>query len=325
MREIFKKNFNQILMQGNLQQKHYFEGWYYKQVSADEQQIISFIPGISLFADDPHSFVQYILVTFDENRHKTIQTGYLKYPIEALKVTENPFSIQVGNNFFSEKLLSVDLQDEKMQIKGTLTLGEFTPIESSLLMPNIMGIFSFIPKMECYHGVISMDHSINGKLRINGQLEDFSNGKGYLEKDWGTSFPARYIWLQCNNFKVPTTSFFASVAKIPFLKNSFKGFICNLKVNGAEFRLATYNNSKLQTEVISPGKIKLVLTNSKASLKIIASYSEQGDLIAPVKGEMHKIIKEGLSGNVEIELYLKKSKQLYHDMGTMAGIEVVGY
>ncbi|MEI7885485.1 MAG: tocopherol cyclase family protein [Clostridia bacterium] len=322
---ILSKIYKHILFQGNLQKKHYFEGWYYKQVAEDEQQVISFIPGISLFADDPHSFVQYIFVSFDENQHKTIQTGYLKYPLAAFKTSNNPFSIQVGENIFSETMLKVDLHDEKMQIKGKLAFGSFTPIEKSLLMPNIMGIFAYIPKMECYHGVISMNHTVSGNLAINGQLIDFSFGKGYLEKDWGTSFPSEYIWLQCNNFQDTTTSLFASVAKIPFMHNSFKGFICNIRVAGEEYRFATYKNSQLLLEEISPGKIKLVLENRQASLTITASYGEQGELLAPHKGEMHKIIKEGLSGKVEIKFYHKKSKQIYEDTGNMAGIEIVGY
>ena len=41
-----------ILFQGNLKKKNYFEGWYYKQVSKDEKEVISFIPGISLFDND---------------------------------------------------------------------------------------------------------------------------------------------------------------------------------------------------------------------------------------------------------------------------------
>lgn len=27
---------------------------------------------------------------------------------------------------------------------------------------------------------------------------DFSGGRGYIEKDWGQSFPAAWVWLQIN-------------------------------------------------------------------------------------------------------------------------------
>lgn len=51
-----------VLFQGNLDKKKYFEGWYYKQVTADQKTSLSFIPAVSLNPEDPHSFVQYILV-----------------------------------------------------------------------------------------------------------------------------------------------------------------------------------------------------------------------------------------------------------------------
>ena len=47
-----------------------------------------------------------------------------------------------------------------------------------------MGYFAYIPKMECYHGIVSMNHMVNGVIRINDVDIDFNNGKGYVEKDW---------------------------------------------------------------------------------------------------------------------------------------------
>jgi hypothetical protein len=63
-----------------------------------------------------------------------------------------------------------------------------------------MGWYSYVPFMECYHGLISIDHKLQGSLQINGQEIDFTEGKGYAEKDWGTSFPEGYVWMQSNHF-----------------------------------------------------------------------------------------------------------------------------
>lgn len=53
---------NSVLFQGNLAKNNYFEGWYYKHVSADQKTSLSFIPAVSLNTEDKHSFIQYILV-----------------------------------------------------------------------------------------------------------------------------------------------------------------------------------------------------------------------------------------------------------------------
>lgn len=314
-----------ILFQGNLKKKHYFEGWYYKQVSKDKREVISFIPGISLFDNDHHSFVQYIFVSLDENNNKITKTGYLRYPLEAFKFTDTPFSIQVGENVFSESKVFVKLIDDEINIEGTLELGHFTPIEKSILMPNIMGFFAYIPKMECYHGVVSMNHRLSGTLKINDREIDFSEGNGYLEKDWGTSFPKEYVWIQCNNFMNRKTSLFASIADIPFMKKAFRGFICNLSIDGKEYRFATYNKSKLKIEKITDVNVMLSLENSEAILSIVAILNKPGELIAPQKGKMQKIVKEELWGEVRIHLYNKQNYSIYEDVGSMAGIEIVGF
>ncbi|WP_035795104.1 tocopherol cyclase family protein [Clostridium akagii] len=320
-----KKIKNPILFQGDLKKKHYFEGWYYKQISNDEKNVISFIPGISLFDDDPHSFVQYIFVSFYKNNKKTTNTGYIKYPLKEFKYSETPFTVNVGGNVFSESEILIDLANDKVNIQGNIKLGSFTTIKKSILMPNIMGFFAYIPKMECYHGIISMNHRIDGMLKINNKEINFTSGKGYLEKDWGTSFPKEYIWMQCNTFKDKNTSVFVSVANIPFMKKNFRGYICNLVLDGKEYRFATYNSSKMRIKNIDKDNVTLVLENSQVKLSIEAVLNQSGELIAPHKGNMVKKIKEELSGKVKICLYNNENKIIYEDIGVVAGIEVVGF
>jgi tocopherol cyclase len=179
--------------------------------------------------------------------------------------------------------------------------------------------------MECYHGVVSMNHTVNGILRMNNEEIDFENGKGYIEKDWGTSFPEKYIWIQCNNFSSRKTSVFCSVANIPYMKKSFLGFICNILIEGKEYRFATYNNSTMHVESILNGKIILLLENKEATLRLEANIRETAELIAPKLGRMEKIIKEGLSGGTKFCLYDKQKQIKFEDVGSMAGIEIVGF
>ncbi|MDF2884770.1 MAG: hypothetical protein K0R54_5340 [Clostridiaceae bacterium] len=314
-----------LLFQGDLKLKDYFEGWYYKQVSKDERKAVIFIPGISLFHNDVNSFIQYINISLDENREKIIETGYVKYSMRDFKFSNNPFMIQIGPNIFSESMISINISDKGMNVEGTLELGPLTPIKKSVLMPNIMGFFAYIPKMECYHGIASMNHVVNGVLKINGEQINFNSGNGYIEKDWGTSFPKKYIWIQCNNFKNENTSFFASIAFIPFMKKSFLGHICNLAANGKEYRFATYNNSKFKIENITDENVTLLFENSKGKLRIEADLKKHGQLIAPKLGEMNRKIKEGFSERVKIYLYNKHNEIIYEDTGTMASIEIVGF
>lgn len=316
---------NPILFQGHLNKKNYFEGWYFKQVSSDQKISLSFIPGISLNEGDNHSFIQYILVITDDYEHAITHTGYVRYDISDFSYQKEPFSIKIGDSFFSEKMISIVLRDDKFHFQGKLELGELYPIKSSALQPNIMGIFGYIPKMECYHGVISMMHALNGSIEINKKTVNFSGGRGYIEKDWGTSFPKQYIWLHSNHFKNQSASLFFSIAHIPFYFTEFEGFICNFIVNGKEFRFATYNHSTCSIDQVSENMVSIHLENKVARLDIQAEILGQGELLAPVKGTMKKTIKEGISGILHVHLVDKESGQTFEDIGQNAGVEIVDY
>jgi len=321
------KIFNPVLFQGKLNKKNYFEGWYFKMACREKASILSLIPGISLSENDRHSFVQYIFTNTSESEN-IIKTGYVRYNIEDFIFNDNPFSVKIGGNIFTLDGISVDLEDSDTFIKGNVILSNITPIQKSIIMPNIMGYFAYIPNMECYHGVVSMNHFLSGSISLDlkGKEEkilDFSGGKGYIEKDWGTSFPSDYVWGQCNNFKDENTSLMFSVANIPFAGRSFKGFLCNIIVDSKEYRFATYNKSKIISQNVNENTAVFVFENKKAKIMIKSKIEKPGELIAPVLGTMERIIKEGLSGEIEFILTDKISGKEYNDCGITAGIEIV--
>lgn len=313
-----------ILFQGHGNKKNYFEGWYFKQVSGNEKEMICFIPGISLADNDQHCFVQTFFVSkTGEQPH--VKTDYFRYPIDQFISRDEPFQVQVGPNIFSEDQVAIYLKNKQTKITGSFTISEMLPIEKGVYSPAIMGPFSYLNFMECYHGVISMTHLISGSVKVNQHFVDLNGGKGYIEKDWGTSFPKEYIWMQCNHFSDSQTSLFFSVADVPFMKMAFEGFICNLVVHDREYRFATYNRSKLSIQEVSAQKLKVTLENKKAKLTIEAHPAQFGTLTAPHVGSMKHPIKEGFSDSIHIHLEDFKRDFVYSTDGKMAGIEIVGY
>ena len=59
---------------------------------------------------------------------------------------------------------------------------------------------------------------------------------GYIEKDWGCSFPKTYIWCQGNNFEKSNASFMLSIANVPFKMFNFRGMICVLLIDDKEYK-----------------------------------------------------------------------------------------
>ena len=308
--EIFQKKFYN---------KAYFEGWYYKQVTADGRNTVSFIPGVNFDKSGAKSFIQCLHL----NQDNGLNAYMINYPIEAFSTNDNPFSVSINKSKFSMDCIKLDIDSEKLKVSGNLKLMNLTPIETSVLSPNIMGIFSYIPFMECKHGLISMSHQLSGSLNVNGEMIDFTGGKGYLEKDWGRSFPNSYVWIQSNHFEDRTTGLFCSVAKIPFLSFSFTGFICNLIHQGKEYRFATYNGSKLIVNERTDTSVHLELRNKRYHLEIKGEVVLFKKLLAPKMGAMDKTIKEGLSGKVEILLKDNKGHTILNSSSFQCGMELV--
>lgn len=317
----FKKIKNPEYFQGNKKKNHYFEGWYYKLVSPHGDYTIALIPGISLNDRDPHAFIQVFVSNMKDQKNK-LSSYYLRYRKEDFSYGYDDFFVKIGPNYFSKSKVSLDLKNNNFSLFGVLSIHEITPIQTSLLSPNIMGAFGYLGFMECYHGVVSMNHHLDGSLKLNGEIISFDHGKGYIEKDWGRSFPRAYVWLQSNHFSDKKTSFMFSYADIPFLGFYFKGLIANLIYQGKEYRFATYNGGKVIKEDINDRTVIYHLKHRSYRLEIEATSTTEIALASPRNGMMIEQIKEGLSGKISLKLY-QKDRLLYEDLGVHAGIEIM--
>jgi tocopherol cyclase len=317
----FKKLFHPEYFQGNKKRDNYFEGWYYKFVSADETKTIALIPGVSINKEDQHAFIQ-VFISKKIQDEVDLKTYYIRYAFEAFKYDHETFSVSIGNNTFCKTHVYLDINRVELQLSGTITLSNLTPIEKTIFQPNIMGFFGYLNFMECYHGVISMSHDLKGKMSFNEEMVLFDNAKGYIEKDWGRSFPKAYVWLQSNHFSNTSTSLMFSYADIPFIGRSFKGLIVNLNYENKEYRFATYNGAKVIIEEIEKSTVTYLVKKGIYRIKVTASSDHQINLTSPRNGKMIEQIKEGLSGKIKIQLF-KKGSLIYEDTGYHAGIEIM--
>jgi hypothetical protein len=187
-----------------------------------------------------------------------------------------------------------------------------------------MGPFGYIPAMECYHGLVSLDHGLSGMLQIGKDSIDFSGGRGYIEKDWGTNFPSAYIWFQSNHFSKPGTSLSASIARIPLWGLNFPGFIIALWHQGVHYRWATYNRSATEQLEVTDNQVKWVVSNRKTRLSMTAERSAGGLLKAPLRTEMHKRVDETMLSAVAVRLETHNGQVIFEDCGDCTALEVFG-
>ncbi len=302
------------IFQGSLKKRNYFEGWYFKHVSADLRNTFAVIPGISLAGDDSHSFVQYI----DGNTGKS---AYFRYGISDFFSNDKRFEIHIGKSYFSEHGIDMELENDEYSISGRIVNSGITKLKRKILRPGIMGWYSFVPSMECNHGIVSSHHKLTGTMRVNEMTVDMAGGTGYIEKDWGTSFPECWIWVQCNNFIRERISVMISIAKIPWRGKWFIGTIAFISMDDRAYILATYNGAKVEKlKRIEEGKTVIEIRKGRDKLSAVITKKGTGILKAPSMGLMANFTKESLDSVIEIE-YRKDNHLIFTGTGTRAGYE----
>ena len=305
------------LFHGNEKTRPYFEGWYFKHALPSEELSLSVICGVSRGkdAESDHSFIQ--IITGPNHR-----SYYIKYDYSEFSAKEDEFNVRIGENTFSINTIHLDISSPEIQIKADLCYSNHVLLENSVLSPSIMGIFAYMPNMECNHGVLSMKHDIKGSLTINGREYSLIGSIGYIEKDWGESFPNAWIWLQGNTAKEgEDISFMCSVASIPMKAFNFTGLICAIDYKGEHFRFATYNSSKILGIKNKDNGVDIVIGKRKYRLTIKAHAEEFEKLVAPTRNGMERTLYESVSGKINIKLYFE-DEIVFDSNLSMCGIEI---
>ncbi|NLJ30999.1 MAG: hypothetical protein GX424_05280 [Clostridiales bacterium] len=281
-----------------------FEGWYYKHQNREDT--ISFIAGAG--CDPEGNRTAFLQVITDS------ASCHIPFRFSEFHFCPRDGGVRLGQQMFGPRGIRVDLDTKAIRCRGWLRYGPLTPPES-----DVMGPFRFVPFLECSHGVLSMKHSLTGSLEINGRQVDFGGGTGYMEKDWGSSFPKRYLWVQCNRFPESTVSVMASIADVPFAGLSFRGCIALVRYRGREYRFATYRG----VQIVRCGRSGFVVKQGNLVLEAeIMGKGAARKLLAPCMGAMLRTIRESVSCRARFRFY-RDGKLLFDQTSDQAGFEYV--
>lgn len=284
----------------------FFEGWYLKQ--ENDRQSLAFIPGMHILpSGEKGAFIQ--VITGD-------QSWTVSYSFDAFRVHPDRFGVKIGESIFSARGARIAIEADGLSCYGALRFGQITPLQY-----DAMGPFAYLPGMECRHGVLSLSHPVDGEVTVNGETFRFhreDGAKGYIEKDWGHSFPSRYAWVQCGRFQPgrEPSCIMASVAQIPYGGRQFTGTICIVRLGHREIRLATY----LGARAVRWDAEGIVVRQGDWRLEIETPEGTRHPLAAPACGGMDRMIREGLRQKAHFRLY-QGGRLLFHVQSDSASCE----
>lgn len=290
----------------------YFEGYYFKFINK-QKEIVIIIAGISISKSEKYSFIQ-VASNYSE------KVSFFKFPLSELTAAEDRFEFKIGQNFFSKNRISFDLGD----INGEVSLANNVNWKRSFLNPNIMGFLSFIPRVECKHDVITINTDVLGEINLSKQQIQFDEGDGYIEKNWGSSFPNKYMWLHANQFKNKELSLQFAIAKpkwLFFRPQVYIGYV----MNGKLIHFATHRLSwaKIQTHK-SHTSVKIHKLRRTILIKI--KNDSPVNLIGPKKGSLNSSIDEYLKSDIELiiskNVLLGKNIEIIRDTSVLSTTEM---
>jgi len=301
---------------GHKKRAPFFEGWYYKLVSADEGHKYALIPGVFLGADG-YAFIQ--VLHGDQGA-----VEFIEFPLDSFSAAQDDFRVQIDRNVFRLAEIHLDIERPTFRIRGDLAFSGVKGWPITWTSPGVMGWYAWMPKMECNHAVLSFDHAIQGCLEVNDEVIDFSKGRGYMEKDWGAAFPEGYIWMQSNHFNHPGVCLTASIAIIPWLRNAFRGFIVGLWIQGKLYRFATYTGAKTKLLEVQDNRVTWIMADRDHQLEVQAIRGVTGDLKGPTRQDMGMRVAESLQSVIHVRLAAADGTLLFEDSGRHAGLEIAG-
>ena len=281
----------------------YFEGWYLKHQNAEE--MIALIPAFHVDREGKRS-ASIQVITRESAYHVPFNADVFQADIHA-------FRVNVGKNYFSSNGMTVDLAKDGLEMRGRLEYSPFHPPKRDM-----MGPFRFLPFMQCNHGVVSFSHQVEGELTVNGRKMRFNKGRGYIEKDWGRSFPRRYLWTQGGDLAGEHCVMLA-IADIPMAGFHFPGCLCSVYHHGKEYRLATYGGVKI--EKYTPREV--ILTQSVYRVQVTLLEAAAHCLRAPEKGAMTRTIHESPACTVRYRFW-DHGETVLDFTEKQAGFEYVG-
>ncbi|MEN6388015.1 MAG: tocopherol cyclase family protein [Candidatus Cryosericum sp.] len=300
-----------------------FNRWYFKMVDPSEQHVLAVIPGIWMDRDPTKQYC-FIRILDGRSGRSTMH----RYPTKQFWSSRERFDIMVSDSRFSLTSIHLDIDDPDLHLSGNICFTQTDACPIRPWAPGAMGPLGLLPFLEGYHAIINIDPRISGSLVLDGQETDFTGGRGYMERDWGSAFPRAWVWIQSNHFDEDHVSLTVSIADIPLLGSVLRGFIVGFLYQGRLLQWTTWNGSRLMHVAQDDEHAEFTVVNGNRVLEVWAGgKASVGHVYDPRAEATTRMLVEELHAVVQvrlIELHASGNILLFEGRGRNSSLEISG-
>ena len=294
--------------------KNSFENWYFRLVDEEKETTLGILVERHNTKQGKETLIQVMGNIIDEEI-------CIYYPIESVKSEEE--EIRIGDHILGLNQINLNIKKEDFELKGELILNHHKRLKQSLWTPGLMGPYKYLPFLESYHEVISLQHSLTGSLWLNEKQIVFDGGKGYIEKDWGKSMPNVWLWAQCNHFKRKDVALMIGVARLPIFFDYYTCFAIPIYYKDQVEVFSNYNGGHLSKLYRHKGYVHLIITQKNKILDIKIYGSDEKSCMTSKSS--HKIRDVYACDAAKIEVSITENEQIiFEEVGTLCELEMGG-
>lgn len=290
-----------------LSKNGFFEGWFQKIYSKEHQFSLVIIYGYTT-GNSPNEFgfIQILIPT--EN------AIILYFPKKQITFNPHTHYVTMGENILSFHTIKISHEDLNIELHSPQNF----PLKS---LKNSMGYAYYLPNIPCYHSVLNFDYKVRGEIKYQQNTYRFDNAMGYMEKNWGTSFPEKYFWLHALEPNNPNVSLLFSQAEIKWMGKSFIKHVGHLRLNGDELDLRTLTLFNVSYDNTNPENITITIKSKQIKLEMSFSVAKKYMFKGPLKGKLSRDILHHSDSQIDLKIYQNAEIKMYKLFGNF---EMIG-
>ena len=292
-----------------------FEDWYFRIIDEKGEYLISLDIRITKKGRKLEGILQVERTTGTERIISTCS-------LDKIIIQEIVICIDGSQLGVDKMILNID--EPGLKIRGEIGLSHKVDLKQSFLQPGLMGFYKWIPFLEFYQEVLSLQSVTVGRIEMNDETYSMDGGNCYIQKQWGEHFPNVWLWAQGNTFdKKRDLSIALGVARLKIFFNYYTAFAIPLHYDDHTEIFANYNGGHIAKLYRYKGYVHLIVTKKDKMLDVKIYGRDEPGCIANKETHGIRDIYECEMVKMEVKL-TERGRVILEDSSLCCGIQMGG-